>query len=298
MRRLAVSQILVVEDSLTQAQAIQYLLEDAGYTVAQAGDGREALAVLARETPDAILTDLEMPHMNGLELVEAVRRDYPGVPVILMTGLGSEEIAVQALQKGAASYVPKRKLTAEIVPTLENVLAIAQTGRSQERVLACLEEAEFRFALDNDPALVPALIANLGEHAARLLASDRTEQMRVGVALHEAVLNAIYHGNLELNTALRQDDEHVFQDLAAARRLQPPYHDRRVRVSAHLSRTEAVYVVEDDGPGFDPSKLLDPTDPANLERIGGRGLMLIRTFMDEVAHNDKGNRITLRKRTR
>src|SRR5260370_3044783 len=101
MRRLSVSQILVVEDSLTQAQAIQYLLEDAGYTVAQAADRREALAVLARQTPDAILTDLEIPHMNGLELVEAVRRDYPGVPVILMTGLGSEEIAVQALQKGA-----------------------------------------------------------------------------------------------------------------------------------------------------------------------------------------------------
>jgi CheY-like chemotaxis protein/anti-sigma regulatory factor (Ser/Thr protein kinase) len=292
-----VSQILVVEDSLTQAQAIQYLLEDAGYTVAVAGDGREALAALARQMPDAILTDLDMPHMNGLELVEAVRRDYPSVPVVLMTGLGSEEIAVQALQKGAASYVPKRKLAAEIVPTLQNVLAVAQTGRSQERVFACLEEAEFRFALDNDPALVPALIANLGEHAARLQASDRTEQMRVGVALHEAVLNAIYHGNLELNTALRQDDEHVFQDLAAARRLQPPYRDRRVRVSARLSRTEAVYVVEDDGPGFDPSKLLDPTDPANLERIGGRGLMLIRTFMD-VTHNDKGNCITLRTRAR
>jgi anti-sigma regulatory factor (Ser/Thr protein kinase) len=47
---------------------------------------------------------------------------------------------------------------------------------------------------------------------------------------------------------------------------------------------------------FDPGTVPDPTDPANLERIGGRGLMLIRTFMDEVEHNEKGNRIILRKR--
>jgi hypothetical protein len=63
-----------------------------------------------------------------------------------------------------------------------------------------------------------------------------------------------------------------------------------------LSCTEALYVVEDEGPGFDPLTVPDPTDAANLERIGGRGLMLIRTFMDEVEHNERGNRISLRKR--
>jgi len=54
--------------------------------------------------------------------------------------------------------------------------------------------------------------------------------------------------------------------------------------------------VEDEGPGFDRATVAVATDPANLERIGGRGLMLIRAFMDEVEHNEKGNRIALRKR--
>ena len=54
--------------------------------------------------------------------------------------------------------------------------------------------------------------------------------------------------------------------------------------------------MEDEGPGFNPATLPDPNDPANFERIGGRGLTLIRAFMDEVAHNEKGNQITLRKR--
>jgi CheY-like chemotaxis protein len=56
--------------------------------------------------PDAVLTDLDMPEMNGLQLVEAIRRDYPAVPVILMTALGSEEIAVEALQRARQVTFP------------------------------------------------------------------------------------------------------------------------------------------------------------------------------------------------
>ncbi|HEY1379785.1 MAG TPA: ATP-binding protein [Gemmataceae bacterium] len=51
--------------------------------------------------------------------------------------------------------------------------------------------------------------------------------------------------------------------------------------------------MRDEGPGFDPATLPDPLDPANLERASGRGLLLIRTFMTEVRHNDRGNEITL-----
>src|SRR5882762_2619217 len=101
------SRVLVVEDSKTQAQQIKLLLEDASYEVEIAQHGLEAMAALRRAVPDIVLTDLEMPQMNGLELVEAVRRDFAWVPVVLMTAHGSEEIAALALRKGAASYVPK-----------------------------------------------------------------------------------------------------------------------------------------------------------------------------------------------
>jgi anti-sigma regulatory factor (Ser/Thr protein kinase) len=153
--------------------------------------------------------------------------------------------------------------------------------------------------LDNDLSLAPPLIGFLEGHAARLLACDRNELMRLGVALHEALLNAMQHGNLELSSDLRQEgDERAYRDLGAVRRQQPPYRDRKVRVHAQLSHLEALYVIEDEGPGFNVGSLPDPSDPANVGRIGGRGLTLIRTFMDEVRHNERGNRITLGKRCR
>jgi CheY-like chemotaxis protein len=290
------TRILVVDDHRSQAEEFGALLRDAGCDVTYAGNGREAMDLLRRDLPDIILTDLDMPEMDGLELVQAIRRDYPALPVILMTVTGSEDVAARALHQGAASYVRKRSLAREVVRTVGSVLAVARALPLQERGLDCLTEGQFGFLLDNDPARVPPLLGYLEQVASALHPRDRTERIRVGVALSEALLNAIQHGNLELSSDLRQEDERIFRDLGEERRRQPPYRDRRVHVRATLSRSEAVYVVEDEGPGFDPATVPDPRDPANLERIGGRGLMLIRTFMDEVEHSEGGNRITLRKR--
>ncbi len=290
------TRILVVDDDRPQAEEFGVLLRNAGCEETLAGNGREAMDLLRHDVPDVILTDLEMPEMDGLELVQAIRRDYPALPVILMTAMGSEGVAAKALHHGAASYVRKRSLAREVVRTVGSVLAVARALPQQERVLDCLTDDQLGFVLDNDPALVPAVLAHLELVAAILHPRDRNDRIRVGIALHETLVNAIQHGNLELSSDLRQEDEQVFQALAEERRKQAPYRDRRVHVRAMLSRSEAVYVVEDQGPGFDRDTVPAATDPANLERIGGRGLMLIRTFMDEVEHNEKGNRITLRKR--
>ena len=71
---------------------------------------------------------------------------------------------------------------------------------------------------------------------------------------------------------------------------------RRIHVLVTLSPSEARFVIRDEGPGFDPESVPDPTDPANLERESGRGLLLMRTFMDEVRFNQAGNEVTLIKR--
>ena len=292
------ARILVVEDSATQAMQIRLLLEDAGYEVAVARGGAEALVAFGKFTPDGVLSDLDMPGMNGLELVEAIRQRHPAVPVILMTALGSEEIAAQALMKGAASYVPKKYLDRDILPTLRQVLGISRTERDQGRVLACLTRSEFKFRIGNDPSLLPHLIGHLRDHLAGVAGCDETELIRVGMALNEALLNAIYHGNLEVSSDLRQDDERVFLRLVERRRSEAPYRDRAVEVVATYAPDRVHFAIRDEGPGFNPSRLPDAAAPANLDRIGGRGLMLIRTFMDEVSHNARGNEILMTKRIR
>jgi len=219
------------------------------------------------------------------------------VPVILMTAHGSEDIAVQALQGGAASYVPKKNLARDLLETLENVLEAAQSKRRHRRLMECLTRTESHFVLENDPALIPPLVGYLKDSLSVISTADETTLLRVSVALREAVLNAMDHGNLELSSALREEDCIEYHQLGDERRKQEPYRSRRVHVSARESPAESVYVIRDEGPGFDPAALPDPLDPANMENASGRGLLLIRTFMTEVRHNEQGNEITLVLRT-
>jgi anti-sigma regulatory factor (Ser/Thr protein kinase) len=163
-------------------------------------------------------------------------------------------------------------------------------------LLERLAQAELQFVLDNDRLLVAPLVAHLKNYLVRLGLCDETAVTRVCIALEEALLNAIFHGNLELSSELRQDGEEGYYRLAEERRSIAPFRDRQVFCDVRLSRAEVRVAIRDQGPGFDPSTLPDPTDPANLGRIGGRGLLLIRTFMDSVTHNQSGNEITLVKR--
>jgi hypothetical protein len=203
---------------------------------------------------------------------------------------------MKALQAGAATYVPNRELAQELVDSLERVVSAARAAQNRRRLLSRLTCVEFEFVLDNDPTLIPTLVAQVQEQLAPLKICDQNGVIRVGVALEEAILNGMYHGNLEVSSQLRQEDESVFHQLIEQRRQEMPYAARRLTVRARMTPEQAEFTVADEGPGFDPATLPDPTDPANLERVGGRGLLLIRTFMGNVAFNAAGNRITFVKR--
>lgn len=79
------------------------------------------------------------------------------------------------------------------------------------------------------------------------------------------------------------------------RRNAAPYKSRKIHVSVSVASDRGEFVIRDEGPGFDPSELPDPTAPTNLEKPSGRGLLLMRTFMDDVAYNSQGNQVTLVK---
>lgn len=292
------AKVLIVDDSPVDRRLASKLLEKradgpTGLSVVTAENGRQALEVIARESPDAVVTDLQMPEMNGLDLVVQIRARYPLIPVILMTAHGSEELAVRALKSGAASYVPKRELGQDLLETVEGVIESATGQRDQSRLMQSLERTESHFVLANDPALIPPLVSFLKDSVFRMSGSDDTGLIQMTVALREGLLNAMEHGNLELDSALRERDDHSYHDLQRERRDQKPYADRQVHVTSRQTRGEATFVIRDEGPGFDVSKLPDPTDPANLEKRSGRGLLLMRAFMAEVKHSDRGNELTL-----
>jgi CheY-like chemotaxis protein len=292
------STVLVVDDSLVDRRLVGGLLEKNPYLkVEYAEGGSDALERVGQQPPDLVITDLVMPSMDGFGLVAALRTKHPHVPIVLMTSHGSEEIAIRALREGAASYVPKGLLNQDLLSTVDSVLSVARRRQGHEHLLENMTRTECSFVLTNDCSLIPPLVGYLQEHVAHLGLCDAAEQIRVGVALEEALVNALYHGNLEVSSELYEADYKAYRQLVEERFKQAPYRDRRIFVEASISRSQARFTVRDEGPGFNPSSLPDPTDPVNLEKSRGRGVLLMRTFMDEVTFNELGNEVTMTKRS-
>ncbi|MBX3443355.1 MAG: ATP-binding protein [Planctomyces sp.] len=290
--------VLVVDDSLVDRRRAGGLLERSGeWNLQFAENGAEALMLIRGRIPDVVVTDLQMPELDGLELVRALSRDFPLLPVVLMTGQGSESVAVQALEAGAASYVPKGELS--LLPdTVERVLAIAGERRQKATLRRCLQTMRCEYVLGNDPALLTALVGELQTFLQELALFSEADRLRIGVALEEALLNAAYHGNLEVSSELREHDYALYYETARQRAKATPYRDRRVQVQVDLSPSGVRYVIRDEGQGFNPRSLPDPCDPRNIERSSGRGVLLMRTFMDRVEYNPSGNEVTLTKLVR
>ncbi len=99
--------ILIVDDSRFQRTFVRRILDPEGYTILEAGNGREALDVLSESTPDCILTDLIMPDMRGLALLEALQRRGSTIPALVLTADIQEAVKEQCLQLGALDVLHK-----------------------------------------------------------------------------------------------------------------------------------------------------------------------------------------------
>ena len=126
--------VLIVEDDALARKGMADLLSLWGYEVATAGDGAEALERVSEESPAVVVSDLVMPGMDGLALLSVLRVDHPDVAVIMLTGQGSIESAVQAMKEGAYDYLTKPLDPARLQVLLERALDRAESAREVHRL--------------------------------------------------------------------------------------------------------------------------------------------------------------------
>ena len=295
------TKILIVDDSHVERLLAKSLIEkNPRFQVELAVDGEDALAKMHALRPKLILTDLLMPNMDGLQLLQAVRRDYPATPVVLMTQFGDETTAVKALEAGAASYVPKARQAEYLLATIERVLEHAAADQRRRQLVQCTIEHHCRYTLPNDRRLIRALVDELQEVMSGMNFANRMDRIRMGEAIEEALLNAMYHGNLEISeneltkTRAQLDDE-LLDRLVHERTRNPEIAARTILLVAHMKPDEVRIVIRDEGRGFNIQFADAGARSDAFEGGRHRGLTLIRSLMDEVTFNNEGNELTMRK---
>lgn len=285
--------VLIVDDTAVDRRLAGGLLESAGdIEVQYAENGKEALDKINASQPDLVVTDLQMPELDGLQLVMKISEDYPDIPVILMTAHGSESIAAQALANGAASFVPKTDLAESLVETVGHIMALTQNDNSYKKLLECTFKTDFEFNLVCDPDIIEPLVEMVQQVAVGQGSLSSRTQVQVGVALENALSNAMFRGNLEM---AKDEFPVVSRSAVSARRNQEPYKDRNVYVRALMTPQSVEFTIRDQGPGFDTSTVPEVSDPESYRDGVGRGLVLIQAFMDKVEFNGSGNEIVMTK---
>jgi len=138
--RFAGKKILITDDEEVILELSTLLLRKRGFEVLTAQNGERCLELVAQENPALVILDYMMPVMNGMEALRQIRRNYPDTYVIMFTGKGSEEVAVELMKAGAADYIQKPFSNQNLHDRIDSVLAIRQVEIENRELL---REREF-----------------------------------------------------------------------------------------------------------------------------------------------------------
>ena len=164
------SRILVVDDERMVRWSLRQALERAGYQVDEAASAAAALEQVGRELPDVVLLDHRLPDKTGVEVLRALLRDTPRLPVVMITAHASIDGAVEAMKEGALHYLSKPFEVEDVLQTVQRAL---EMGRLREEVARTRQQGHQRFGVQNIVAESPAMreVTRLVERVARSEAS-------------------------------------------------------------------------------------------------------------------------------
>lgn len=270
--------ILVVEDDAFYRGVLRDWLAGEGYVVVDVETAEDALEMMTVHEVSLLLTDLVLPGISGIELMEKIRDYKPGLPIIVMTGHGTSDAVVAALRNHACDFLAKPFKMEELDSALHS--ALARPGTCEIEVISATRKwIEIRVPCDLS-AVDPI------QRFLRELECDLPKETReaIAAAFHEMLTNAIEHGG--------KCDPTKLVDI------------KWIRLSRAI-----LYSIKDPGEGFDiesikHAAIANPQDDPyrhlaireeKMLRPGGFGIMLVSQVMDELIYNEKHNELILVK---
>lgn len=291
---MSTATLLIADDNADRSHALFDRVKSDQWSVTVAPSLKAAQEAMEASPLALVLADATMWHEGGLAGHASAK--HPALPVIVLTAKGeSSPVLVQHLQLGAMTYVPRDAGRRRLVETIQSILEITRRNPYRERVKSLLRWGEVELQVGTDPADIAVIVGYLLRLLEDYGLSNEKERFRVGLALSEALSNAIIHGNLEVPSELREAGTDAYYEMIDRQRGIEPFASRNVVVKSRFSEASVNVVIRDQGKGFDRAALPDPEDPANLMKVGGRGILLMKAYSDLVTWNEAGNEVTLVK---
>ncbi len=257
--------ILIIDDHDDLATSLEEVFSHIGHEVDIVEDRAVAMSLPDIESYDIVITDLDV-ECTGSE----APFDCEGPTCLPKVSIEIANEHIKAFKLCAANFRRDKFDEEELKELVATVLDFKIRYVDKAEIVQDLHE-NIEFELPSAISLMHIVLEYLMKRVEKL-GVIKPEKSNLFVALDEAFVNAVKHGN-------------KFD----ARKL--------VRITAEVSKQEAKFTIEDEGEGFDVKNIPDPLDPSNLFKTSGRGVLFIYNIMDEVNYNDRGNRLTMVKRS-
>lgn len=289
--------VLIVEDEDSIRDLMIMTVQGGGYEAQGARDGAQGLKLYREFKPAVILSDINMPVMDGLELLEKIRRTDSNVLFIIISTLDAPKYTLQALRLKANDYLVKPFIGKNLLALLGKYADILANRTKDREVLGMIFSRALNMKIANRLDLVSKIADRLMLETEQIISP--AERLGTHLGLVEMLTNSIEHGNLEITYPEKSQAldgaTNQWQELLSRRCLSPDFADRLVDLEFHLTKDRCEWLITDQGPGFDWMTLPDPKDPENLLASHGRGILLANLRFDEVTYLGKGNQVRLVK---
>ncbi|MBK8807072.1 MAG: response regulator [Bacteroidales bacterium] len=287
--------VLVVDDDLASRELLKISCIKQGYDCITAEDGMKGLEAFQTYMPDVVISDVRMPNMDGMTLLEKLRSFAQDVIIIIITGHGNEELALRALELGANNYIKKPLDLTDLKTQLKRYKSYVESR--------CLENYISDFIVDRTMELVIETDLHLSPPTARFLVNktgtyfDDKSKIGLELGLSEIITNAIEHGNLEITHEDKSNalSENKLQDLYLDRLSQPQFQNRKVYIEFSLTESHCQWIIRDEGKGFNFQKLSFHSESNAQAAMHGRGIFISKIQFDKVEYLGNGNSVKLIK---
>lgn len=287
--------VLIIEDCESNAEILAEMVKSAGHDVRVVHDGASGIDQARRFSPHVVFTDYRMPGMDGLEVCQRIRQMNRYAHVVMVTAFGCERVALEALHHGASNYLNKPINPDYLLYMLGKYDETVRSQEDHRRVNQCIRRIETEMEMPCNPRLVIPVVDRILREV-----EDQWPQADINglhLGLEEILRNAIEHGNLEIGLEEKSEALRDFRltELIEERLEDPRLAGRQVQIRYEIQDGCMTCIIEDEGPGFDFTKLPDPLSEEGLQRLNGRGIFLTQAFFDRVTYLGRGNRVELVK---
>lgn len=265
--------ILIVDDEKNILKLLSHELESMNFKTITVETAENALEIINKQNVDIIILDLILPFMSGLEFMKKLKESQIYIPTIVITGFATRQNAISAIKLGAVNYITKPFELEEISRGISKIIKtfpLSFSPLSKNYKEPTNEYKTIEINIPSDIELIRGVSTRILEEAFSNGIINKENEMPIRLALDEALANAIEHGN-----------NYGVQKL--------------VNIKCTFASDKLEITIKDEGRGFSPEAVFDPRDEENILASGGRGIFLIKCYMDEVKFNKQGNEITMIK---